>query len=84
MTRHEASWYVGTMKSRTTLKRVLDEQGRRQNWLAEQVGVHESHISRIVNGLHCNDATQRKIACALGRDVHELWPDTGHDLPEAA
>ena len=59
---------------RTTLQRILREEGRRQDWLAAQVGVHESHISRIVNGLHCPDDLKQRIADALGRDRAEVFP----------
>lgn len=51
----------------TNLKAVLDEQGRRQDWLAEQIGVSESFMSRVIRG-HCvimRDRAER-AAVALG------------------
>lgn len=63
----------------TPLKRVLLEEGRKQSWLAEKVGVDQPTLSRIVRGLHCDAETRTKIADALGREVQELWPE-----PQAA
>ena len=65
------------MARRTRLGWVLREQGRRQDWLAEQVGVDPSHISRIVHGLFPSQATAEKIADALDVEVSELWPELG-------
>lgn len=62
------------MAQRTALKRHLEETGRRQRWLAERVGIHESQLSRIVNGMHCDEATQAAIARELGTTVDELFP----------
>lgn len=59
---------------RTPLKRILAEEGRKQRWLAERTGINYQRISLIVNGLHCDDATKRSIAEALGRDVAEVFP----------
>jgi transcriptional regulator with XRE-family HTH domain len=63
------------MTSGTPLKRILLEEGRKQSWLAEKVGIDQPTLSRIVNGLHCDAATCERIALALGRDVAELFPD---------
>ncbi len=59
----------------TPLKRVIFSEGFKQSWLAEQIGVDQPAMSRIVNGLHCNDATRAAIAQALQRNVEDLWPD---------
>lgn len=59
----------------TPLRRVLQDQGRRQNWLAEQVGCDPSDMSNYVRGLHVPEETRRvAIAAALGRHPDELWP----------
>lgn len=59
----------------TPLRRALREEGRRQDWLAEQLGAHPSHVSRWVQGLHVPmEATRERIAEILGREVDELWP----------
>lgn len=77
-----------TMPSRTPastpLKRVLQSEGRKQSWLAEQVGIDQPTLSRIVNGLHCDEGTRQKISAALGREVCDLWPTADADELEAA
>jgi transcriptional regulator with XRE-family HTH domain len=66
----------------TPLKRILMEDGRKQNWLAERVGIDEPRLSRIVGGkLHADEDTQEKIAAALGRKVSEVF---GEPLQDAA
>lgn len=60
---------------RTPLQRVLTEEGRRQTWLADKVGIDKAHLSRIVNGLHVgDDDLKARIAETLGRTVDELFP----------
>lgn len=61
--------------TQTPLQRILREDGRRQNWLAEQTGVSRSQLSRIVNGLQCDEATRQSIADALERKVSEVFPN---------
>lgn len=61
----------------TPLGRILREEGRKQSWLAERVGIDPAQLSRIVNGLHAPEATRRAIADTLGRNVDELWPEPG-------
>lgn len=58
----------------TPLKRILREEGRKQTWLADRVGIDPSQLNRIVHGLHATDSIKQKIADTLGRDVEELWP----------
>jgi transcriptional regulator with XRE-family HTH domain len=60
----------------TPLKRVLREDGRRQNWLAEKIGVDQATMSRYVNGLHVPDDKRRAIAAALGRDLADVFPQS--------
>jgi DNA-binding XRE family transcriptional regulator len=59
---------------RTALQRILREDGRRQDWLAEQVGISQSRLSLIVNGLHCPEPLKEKIAAALRREISEVFP----------
>lgn len=63
-------------KPATPLKLAIVASGIRQKDIATKVGLDEATMSRIVNGWHCDDATRRKIAKALGRTVTDLWPDT--------
>lgn len=49
------------------LKAIMDAQGRRQTWLAEQVGVSVGMINHILHGRKPLTATMAtKIAKALG------------------
>jgi transcriptional regulator with XRE-family HTH domain len=60
---------------RTPLQRIIVEEGRRQSWLAERVGISQSRMSLIVNGLHVDDDNLRTaIAEALRRPVDEIFP----------
>lgn len=52
-----------------TLDRELSNQGRRKDWLAEQVGVHPSIISHLLAGRRTADSRlARAIADALNVD----------------
>lgn len=59
----------------TPLKRVLDEEGRRQTWLADRLGVDSRQVWNWVHGLHQPEqATRDRIAEILGRTTEELFP----------
>jgi transcriptional regulator with XRE-family HTH domain len=58
----------------TPLKRILREEGRKQAWLAERIGVSATQMSYWVNGLHCPEEKREAIAAALGRTVDEVFP----------
>lgn len=62
------------MPKPTVLKRAIFDSQRTQRDIAVEVGIREDKLSRIVNGLHCDDATRLKIANALCRNVSELFP----------
>jgi transcriptional regulator with XRE-family HTH domain len=49
----------------TALDQTIRAQGRRQRWLAAQVGVSESHLSRIVSG-------EREAPESLARRLSEV------------
>jgi lambda repressor-like predicted transcriptional regulator len=54
----------------------MQDEGRRQTWLAARIGKHESEVSRYINrGLIPDEDTRQAIADALGRQPSELWPD---------
>ena len=49
---------------------VLQDQGRRRTWLAEQIGITPSHMTRILQGVHrWTDERKRRAVAALG------WPE---------
>lgn len=62
-------------KNRTPLRRAIFESGRTQRSVADAIGVSESRMSLIVNGLHVDELTRQKISAALGREISDLWPD---------
>lgn len=69
----------------TPLKRALAEDGRRQTWLAERLGVDPRQVWGWVHGLHVpGNETQAAIATALGRTVDELFPSESGPLEKAA
>ncbi len=56
---------------------ALKEQGRKQRWLAEQLGVHESIVSDWVNGRRTVDHLRAKqIARVLDIPFYLLFNDT--------
>jgi len=59
----------------TPLKQELEQQGRRQDWLAREVGVNISTVWEWVHGIKKpSPDNQRKIAKALGRKLGDLFP----------
>ena len=69
----------------TPLKRALDEDGRRQSWLAKRLGVAPRQVWAWVHGLHVPEqATREQIARVLGRKVDDLWPDAASETRAAA
>jgi transcriptional regulator with XRE-family HTH domain len=63
------------MPSSTPLKRILQAEGRKQSWLAAEVGVDQPTLSRIVSwGTHPDASIREAIATALGRTVAEVFP----------
>lgn len=75
------------MKTQTTysgmkIKPVLAAQGRMARWLAAQVGISESHLSRMMSGERpVPEETAQRIAAAVQVPFFVLFdsPD-GHDL----
>lgn len=54
----------------------MEDEGRRQSWLARRIGKDQAEVSRYVSrGMLPDEATREAIADALGRSVDELWPD---------
>lgn len=42
--------WIAPVPGRTNLEAVMTVQGRKQRWLADRLGVHESEVSRYMNG----------------------------------
>jgi transcriptional regulator with XRE-family HTH domain len=68
------------MRKPTPLKRAIFDSGRRQKEVAEAVGLDEATFSRIVNGLHTNEA----IADELGVPASAVFPGYADDDQQAA
>lgn len=58
------------------LRSVLAAQGRRQDWLADQIGIHESYVTKILKeDRPLSRSHALKAATALGIPVHWLEDD---------
>jgi transcriptional regulator with XRE-family HTH domain len=55
------------MNKPTPLKLAIVRSGLSQKDIAADVGLDPAQLSRIVNGLHCDDATANHIADVLRR-----------------
>ncbi|WP_368780753.1 helix-turn-helix transcriptional regulator [Alicyclobacillus fastidiosus] len=63
------------MSEHSKLRHILDKNGIKQNWLAEQAGVNVNTLNKIVNGKALpNLRTAQKIARALNTSIDDLWP----------
>lgn len=63
-----------------TLDVTLSSQGRKGRWLASQVGVSESSISRLMSGKQTVDETvAQKIALILGVPFFVLFESASAD-----
>lgn len=61
----------------TLLTQFLRDQGRKQRWLADRLGVHESLVSEWVNGRRTiSEHRARQIATVLGVPFYLLFPVT--------
>jgi transcriptional regulator with XRE-family HTH domain len=72
------------MRKPTPLKRAIFDSGRRQKEVAEAVGLDEATFSRIVNGLHTNEANRAAIADELGVPASAVFPGYADDDQQAA
>jgi len=67
------------------LKWQLWKLGVRQNRLAQMIGIHETLLSKIVNGFRVPDADCRmRIAAALESDEKWLFTRDPQRLPKTA
>lgn len=75
----------------TPLKRVLEQEGRKQTWLARELSkrlgrsITRGQVGSWAHGIHVPEhATREAIARALGRTTAELWPGEDDDMDKAA
>jgi ribosome-binding protein aMBF1 (putative translation factor) len=62
--------------AKTPLDKLLNQAGLKNKWLAAQLKVNESQISRWRRGANIPaPGNQRRIAKALGVTVEALWPE---------
>lgn len=68
---------TGSLSDR--LKLLLGEQDKTVTQLADELGVHRVHVSRVVNGKATNPSLSllRGLATALGVKVGDLVDDGG-------
>jgi hypothetical protein len=63
----------------TPLRMAIVLSGRTQREIAAEIdGIDETRLSRIVNGLQCDDRIRERIAAVLGREKTELWPEVAN------
>jgi hypothetical protein len=72
----------------TPLRKILNDEGRSQAWLARKIGTDARQVWGWVHGLHLPEpAMQTAISEALGRAVEDLWPsdqEPDNHAPRAA
>ena len=67
------------------VKDILTAQGRSQSWLADLSGVHQSNLSKWLNGKNHGAKKEHslgeriQIAKVLGVPVGLIWPETEND-----
>lgn len=60
------------------VRQVIDEQGRRQTWLADHLGVDQSLVSRILAGRRTvSEPDARLVSNILGAPFSLLWKLAG-------
>lgn len=57
------------------LKAILDDEGRRQSWLAERIGKDAAEVSRYAKGMVPPEGTRQAIADVLRRAPADIWPE---------
>jgi putative transcriptional regulator len=61
--------------NKTTLKQMIDENGVKQKWLAQKVGVTPPALNLIAHGKTLPTLrTAQKIARVMNTTVDVLWP----------
>lgn len=62
------------MQRPTLLKLAIVQSGRTARDIADTAGIHETTLSKYVNGWHGHEGTREKIARALSVPVTDLFP----------
>ncbi len=63
------------MPTITPIARAIFEAGKLQIVVARRAGIHETRLSKIVNGhVPANEDEQKALARVLRRPRHELFP----------
>lgn len=69
----------------TVLVQILEEQGRRQGWLARRMGVSDSHLSRLLTGEKAmSPARAEQIAAILALPLAVFYRDGRLSVAEEA
>lgn len=55
-----------------SIKRLLERDGRKQLWLASQVGLSPAYMSVVANSEQCNGSLLQKLADAFDMSVSEF------------
>lgn len=64
------------MAMNTALKVAFVETGKKQIVVASQLGIHDSRLSKIINGhIEPTDTEKRALSKALRRPVGDLFPE---------
>lgn len=59
------------------IKQIIKKQGHTYQSLGDEIGISPQAISEIVNGRTKGATARYALAAALGRDVGDLWPNSG-------
>ncbi|MCR9040975.1 helix-turn-helix transcriptional regulator [Bacillus sp. L381] len=62
------------MKMKTNLRKILEEDGRSQKFLASKVGISETSFSALKNGKSLPTLpVAYKLAKLLNRSIEDIW-----------
>lgn len=61
----------------TYLEFILEDEGRKQIWLAQRTGIDKSRLNNIVHGLKPSDDEAALIAAVLRREIADVFADRG-------
>lgn len=70
------------MNRPTALKLAIVNDGRTQRVIAAEAGIQEATLSRIVRGLHADEATREAIARVLGLHADVVFPPDAQTITD--